>query len=108
VTAFTASPLQVRIGRRQTRKSKWDRAQIAVRRSKPDTLVSPSACPAKLIELLLVQRMERVDYPEFPNRAILLGCSLLRRRSAFISGQFFLPPDASEAYALRGQNYFGR
>ena len=75
--ASSPSPLPIRIGRRQTRKSEWNRAQIAARRSKPDTLVSPPACPANLIELLLVQRMERVNYPKFPSRAILLWCSLL-------------------------------
>jgi hypothetical protein len=75
--ASSPSPLHIRIGHRQTRESKWNRAQIATRRSEPDPLVSPPACPANLIELLLVQRMERVDYPKFPSRAILLGCSLL-------------------------------
>src|ERR1035438_10259872 len=37
--ASSPSPLPIRIGRRQTRKSEWNRAQIVARRSKPDTLV---------------------------------------------------------------------
>src|SRR5207248_4207332 len=93
VPALSASPLPIRIGRRQTRKSKWNRAQIATRRSKPDTLISPPARPAFLVELLLVQRMERVDYPKLTVRAIIFRCSLLCLPSAFIRGPFlFLRP----------------
>jgi hypothetical protein len=86
VPTLSASPQQIRIGRRKTRKSKWNRAQIAARRSKPDTLVSPPARPADLVELLLVQRMEGMDYSKFPVRAIIFRCSLLCLPSAFICG----------------------
>src|SRR6266508_4254803 len=82
--------MHIRIECRQARKSKWNRAQIAVGRSIPDTLVSPPGCPANLIELLLIQRMKWMDYPKFPNWAILLWCSLLYSRSAFIGGPIIM------------------
>jgi hypothetical protein len=86
VTTLAAAPLHIGIGRRQIRKAQWNRTQIAARRSEPDTLVSPPSCPSDFIELLSVQRMEWVDYLEFPGGAIFLGCSLLYCRSAFICG----------------------
>lgn len=79
VPASSAAPLQVQIQRGQTCKPQWNRAQITARRPKPDALISPPMCPAYFVELLLVQRMERVDYPKFPARAIILRCSLLCR-----------------------------